>query len=86
MGHAVKGLFGGGAKAPTVPPIPVAPPAATPPTLANSQVSASGNNARARAAAAAGAQSKGGSAGTGAGSEALSTPPTAQATLLGGSS
>lgn len=67
----------------TPPPIPVAPPAATPPTLANSQVSASATNARARAAAAAGSNS--GGAGGGTGPQGLQTPPmVAPATLLGG--
>lgn len=44
---------------PSPPPIPVAPPAASPPTLANADVQNTANQARKRAAAAAGQSATG---------------------------
>ena len=76
-------LFGGGA--PSAPVIPPAPPAATPPTMANPAVSMAGNNQRAMAAAAVGA-GYGGTLTNSGGAQGLvgtEAPQTAGRSLLG---
>lgn len=66
-------------KSPTPPQIPMPPPAANPVTMADSQVQASGANARSKAAAAAAATNPTGPQGL-----KDQAVPTAKATLLGG--
>lgn len=66
-------------KAPSPPPIPMPPPAANPATMADSNVQATGVNAKSKAAAAASATNPTGPQGL-----KDQATPTAQATLLGG--
>lgn len=68
--------FGGGSKPPA---IPVAPPAASPPTLANAQVQAAGDNAHNQAVKAAAANADNPTGGQGI----TTAPDTAKAKLLG---
>lgn len=74
-------LFGGGAPS-TPPPPPPPPPAAAPPTMANPEVAQAGVQQRARAAAAAGSGFGDTVTNTG-GQRGLTTPATAQRSLLG---